>query len=143
MSRKSTGTVCFHSWNHNKWKKYSNLLKTKLKLQMDVHECSIFMQHDGPPCQKAKIVTSYLKTEKVMVLPRPRNSLELNPIENLWKTLKEKVAEKQPLLAKHLYEIIKVVRAMVMTLDYRQTLIHSMPSRTESVIKNGARHTQI
>ena len=121
--------------------KYLDLLKDKLKLHMDVHVCYTFM-HDGAPCHKAKVVTSYLKKEKVEVLPWPGNSPDLNPIENLWKILKDKVAEKQPTSAKHFCKIIKEVWVMEMTPAYCQTLIHSMPSRIEAVIKNGGGHTK-
>ena len=121
--------------------KYLDLLKDKLKLHMDVHECNTFM-HEGAPCHKAKVVTSYLKKEKVEVLPWPGNSPDLNPIENLWKLLKDKIAEKQPTSAKHLCKIIKEVWVMEMTPAYCQTLIHSMPSRIEAVIKNGGGHTK-
>ena len=48
--------------------KYLDLLKTKLKLHMDVHKCKISM-HDGPPYHKAKVMTSYLKKENVEDLP--------------------------------------------------------------------------
>ena len=81
--------------------KYVDLLKDKLELHMNVHNCKIFMQ-DGAPCHRSKIVSEFLKEKKIKVLEWPGNSPDLNPIENLWEVLKNKVADKQPSSAKDL-----------------------------------------
>ena len=62
--------------------KYVDLLKDKLELHMNVHNCNIFMQ-DGAPCHGSKIVSEFLKEKKIKVLYWPGNSPDLNPIENL------------------------------------------------------------
>ena len=78
----SSGILFFDPWNQNEWKKnYLDLLKDKLKLHMNTHESKIFM-HNGAPCHKVKVVTSYLENEKVEVLLWPGNSLDINPTEN-------------------------------------------------------------
>ena len=41
------------------------LLKEKLKLHMDIHDCMLFMQ-DGAPCYRSKVVTEFLKKNKVL-----------------------------------------------------------------------------
>ena len=69
---------------------------------MSIQESKIFM-HDGTPCHKAKVVTSYLKNETVEVLPFG-NSLDFNSIKILWNILKDKIAEKQPTSTKHFRE---------------------------------------
>ena len=81
--------------------KYLELLNNKLKIDMDIHDCNIFM-HDSAPCHLSKIVSAFLKSQKVNVLQWPGNTRNLNPIENLWKILKDKVAEEQPSSAKQL-----------------------------------------
>ena len=60
--------------------KYLDLLKNKLELHMAVHKCSVFMQ-DGAPCHRAKIVTQFLKTQKMNILDWPGNSPDPNPME--------------------------------------------------------------
>ena len=53
-------------------------------------ETSIFMQ-DNAPCHKAKTELSFLEEEEIAVIKWPPQSLDMNPIENLWKIIGEKV----------------------------------------------------
>ena len=54
-----------------------------------------FMQ-DNTPCHKAKVVMSYLSEQDFEIMDWPPQSPNLNPIENLWKTLRVKVMERNP-----------------------------------------------
>ena len=64
--------------------KYMKLHKEQLKLNMDVHGCTIFMQ-DGAPCHPLKVAPEFLKkTTKTSVQEWPVNGPDLNPIENIW-----------------------------------------------------------
>ena len=49
----------------------------------DIHRCSHFIQ-DGALAHRSKVVKKWLKDNHVHVLECPRNSLDLNPIENAW-----------------------------------------------------------
>ena len=42
---------------------------------------------DNAPCNKAKTVMSYLSQQNFEVIDLPAQSIDLNSIENLWKTL--------------------------------------------------------
>ena len=83
---------------------------------MNVLNYNIFMQ-GGTPCHRSKIVSEFLKEKNIKVLDwtgnsldlNPGNSPDLNPIENLWEVLKNKVADKQPGSAKDLEDAIKEV----------------------------------
>ena len=70
-------------------KKYLDMLKNKLEMHRNVHDCSIFM-HDGAPCHRAKIVSEFLKNIKIGIFDWPGNSPDLNAIKILWTMLKNK-----------------------------------------------------
>ena len=98
--------------------------------------------HESAPRQKAKVVTSYLQNERIEALPWLGNCSDLKPIENLWKIFKDKVAKNQPISIKHVFEVITMVWVRKITEEYCQILIHSMPFRTEAVIKDRGEHTK-
>ena len=56
----------------------------------------------------------------------PDNSSYLNPIENLWAILKDKVANKHPISAKDLEIAIKRIWMQKITAEYCKHLVHSM-----------------
>ena len=68
--------------------KYAELLKDKLLTHMAIHQSLIFM-HDGAPCHQSKIVKQFLTKNHIKILDGPRNSPDLNPIENLWSKMKD------------------------------------------------------
>ena len=121
--------------------RYVELLKEKLKLHMDIHKCTIFMQ-DGAPCHRPKVATDFLKKNKISVLEWPGNSPDLNPIDNLWTIMKDKVADKQPSSGKNLKQAIKDVWATEITQEYCEPLVSSMPRRIQAVIDSKGGHTK-
>ena len=66
----------------------------------------MFMQ-DSAPCHYSKLVFDFSYEKEYKALDWPDNSLDLNPIENLWTILKDKVADEQLTNAKDLETSIK------------------------------------
>lgn len=91
--------------------------------------------HDNASIHTARVVEDFLKDHAAVVLPWPANSPDLNPIENLWAIVSQKVykthrfSSKPDLLAALQQEWAAVDPALL------QKLYDSIPRRCEEVIK--------
>ena len=120
---------------------YINVLDTHLLAFMTIHGCATFQQ-DSAPCHKAKAVTKWFQDKNVNVLQGPGNSLDLNPIENLWTVIKQKVSQSNPGSLEELKKIIKDVWCKKIDKKLCKTLSDFMPSRIQNNIKNKGYHTK-
>ena len=94
-------------------------------------------QQDNDPKHKSKVVQKYLTNAKFSVLEWPSQSPDLNPIENIWGLIKQRL-RKLHLAPKNLDDVYDFIKREWESLrkEYLLTLVHSMPSRIEAVIKN-------
>ena len=119
--------------------KYVHMLSKKLKLHMQVHQRQIFMQ-DGALCHHSNVAKTFLVDNNIEVLKWPRNSLDLNPIENLWTNMKNKVSEKQPSSGA---ELANAIREGYVKKNFRRgfpSLIERRTKRMKAVIRNREGH---
>ena len=99
----------------------------------DIHQCNHFMQ-DGAPAHRSKVVKKWLKDNHMPVLEWPGNSPDLNPIENAWNYMKNKVQEAQPTNINSLKEVLTMLWSH-MDAEYFKKLAESMPNRLGKVIQ--------
>ena len=91
---------------------------------------------DGAPCHTARSITTWLKDSKVPVLDWVGQSCDLNPIENLWRELKQIIAGMEA--ATNLNDLAKKISRAWKILgrkkEFLAALIYSMPSRVQAVV---------
>ena len=100
---------------------------------------AIFM-HDNAPCHTAKLVKDYLQQESIEVMKWPAQSPDLNPIENLWKIIGEKVRERTPTTVDDLWAKIEEEWKRI-TPELCKKLVRSCGARCSEVIKYKGFHT--
>lgn len=100
----------------------------------------VIFQHDGAPCHNAKISKKFLDDNGVQILgPWPGNSADLNPIENLWSIVKNKVNKNKPT---NLTQLGDLIEAEWKAIDQKiiNSLVNSMPKRIKTVLKKRGGH---
>ncbi|VVT53887.1 uncharacterized protein SAPINGB_P003800 [Magnusiomyces paraingens] len=114
---------------------------------------SIFVQ-DNAPTHKARIVQNWLREwaeqNGVTLVDLPPYSPDLNPIENIWKLLKEEICKRFPelsLLPQNNQSLNKLCEAAVEVWeDFHQDLINklvlSMPRRLQAVVDANGWYTK-
>ena len=91
-------------------------------------------QDDSAPCHRSKKVKKWHQENQVRQLVWPGNSPDLNPIENLWAILKQKVRNKEPKNKQQLINAINDSWEKEIPQETCQNLVLSMKRRIELVI---------
>jgi transposase len=96
----------------------------------------LFLQ-DGASCHTAKDTVEFLKKNKIDVVPNwPPRSPDLNPIENLWAYLHNRIAEQHPATHEQLQAVAKAQWAAIPQ-SMMAKLIDSFPGRCKIVAQTG------
>ena len=121
---------------------YLRLLQDKLLLHMGILGSTVFQQ-DGAPCHRTAAVSRCLANSNIEVLgPWSGSSPDLNPIENMWIMIKEKVSKLNPTSEATLADAIKNVWVKDVTPAYCERLARSMPSRIRDVLAAKGQHSK-
>lgn len=112
---------------------YISCLNDHLLTFFGIHRCEFFLQ-DGAPCHTSKKTKKWLADNKIPLMDWPGNSPDLNPIENLWNIMKNKVAKENTSSIEKLKTAILKVWIDFST-TYLENLAFSMPKRLQDVLK--------
>ncbi|RDD37107.1 Transposable element Tcb1 transposase [Trichoplax sp. H2] len=117
---------------------YRLMLNKVLLDELQRANCNIFM-HDKAPAHTAAAVSEWLSKNQIKVLPWPGNSPDLNPIENLWKLIKDRVAAKK---SQSLASLTINIQAVwnEFPVNYCVNLVSSIPKRIAGIIANNGYH---
>ena len=99
----------------------------------NIRRCNHFMQ-DSDPVHRPRVVKKWLKDNHVPVLECPRNSPDLNPIENAWNYMKNKVQEAHSNNIQTLKEVLMKLWVPIYA-EYFRKFVESMPNILHNVIK--------
>lgn len=117
---------------------YQEVLQTRFVPQMLqwFPDGNAVLMHDGAPCHRSRQISQYLEQTGIEVLPWPGNSPDLNPIEGLWKMLKDKVCSSDITNRRQLTErLIQTWHHDQQLQNLARQYIQSMPRRVQAVIK--------
>lgn len=113
--------------------RYETVLKDHLIPFMGFHRSTHFLQ-DRAPCHASKRVKSFLADKPFEVIDWPGNSPDLNPIENCWNYMKEKLKSKDTGSLPKLIHEIKLLWTLDLSKEYLKNLSDSMPRRIQQVL---------
>ena len=115
---------------------YKEILKKHVpNLRIAINQLAVFMQ-DNALCHTAK---TFLSEEDVTVMEWPAQSPDMNPIENVWKLLNERVKEKNPRNVKELWINLKGEWEKI-SVDESKILIRLCSKKCQAAIQSKGLH---
>ena len=106
LSKWARKDFCFESWSKYEWKAIFESFKENVLPDMKSHKCKT-MFADRATNHKAKKSISYPKKEKVKTIFFPGSSPDINPIENSFSYVKNKLERRDTRNVKKLFRCIK------------------------------------
>ena len=98
-------------------------------------DCSAYQQ-DNAPCQTRKPTKAWFVTNNIRVLELPGNCPDINPIENLWQSMKCKIDCKRCTSLNILRAEVTRVWCLETSPEGCANLVASMPRRLAAVLQN-------
>ena len=101
----------------------------------------VVFQHDNDPKHISKTTIALLKRLRIKVMDWPSMSLDLNPIEHLWRILKWKM---EVCKVSNICQLCDVVMEEWKSIPVAtcEALVNSMPTRVKAVLDNDGSHTK-
>ena len=100
-----------------------------------LHGNNSIFQHDNDPKHTSNAVKNYLRNPRIKVLPRPPQSPDFNPIENLWSEIDRQLHKRQCNSEEKLFKCLKE-KWENFSKQYLQNVVESMPNRCAKVVKS-------
>ena len=120
---------------------YWKVLETRLLPQIlewfGAGAADVTFQQDSAPCHTAKKVKEFIKKQGLRLLDWPGNSADMNPIENIWKMLKDKMNKETVSTNKRqlIEKLLEVWFHDQQLKEHARLMITQMPERVSAVIK--------
>ena len=119
---------------------YTDILNDHL-LPLQLPEHGIIFQQDNATPHKSRHTLQWLADHYIEVLSWPAMSPDLNPIENAWGYLKERLEQRQIRNMANLWTVVQEEWASI-TQELFTQLANSMPDRIQAVIVANGGHTK-
>ncbi len=101
---------------------------------MAIHHCTHFLQ-DGALCHSSKRIKNFLSDKSFEVMDWPGNSPDLNPIENMWNHMKNKLQAEDNSLVPKLKETLIKMWTQDITLEYFSALCRLQRGHDQILVK--------
>ena len=123
--------------------KYKAILETHLLPSMtrNFPDGDSIFQQDHAPCHISRKMRTFFEESELEILDWPGNSPDINPIENLWAIIKQRLLKEDCLtMAKLISAVIRTWYHDEQVTKMCSTLVESMPNRVQMLVKAKGGH---
>ena len=116
---------------------YQNILENQLypSIERLFPDGNYIFQQDNDPKHTAIINKNWVRDNHIITMDWPAQSPDLNPIENLWSILDQRLKDRRPQNENELFQVLQNGWNNL-PVDLLDKLACSMPNRIKAVIKN-------